>query len=52
MMGNPVEGSMGYLVASYVITWLVLGVMLARAVGSVRRAREEYETAVKGEFRT
>jgi hypothetical protein len=51
-MGSGVENGIGYLVASYVITWLVLAVMLARAVSSVRRARSEYESAMKGGFRT
>ncbi|HEY5491038.1 MAG TPA: hypothetical protein VIK25_07560 [Gemmatimonadaceae bacterium] len=51
-MSNDVVNGIGYLVASYAITWLVLAVMLARAVGSVRRARAEYESAAKGGFRT
>jgi hypothetical protein len=52
-MGSEVEnGGIGYLVASYIITWLLLGVMLVRAVGSVRRARAEYEQARTGGFRT
>lgn len=45
-------GGVGYVVASYVITWVVLAVMLLRTVGSVRRARAEYDQAAKGEFRT
>jgi len=45
-------GGVGYVVASYVITWVVLGAMLMRTVGSVRRARAEYDQAAKGEFRT
>jgi hypothetical protein len=51
-MNSGVVNGIGYLVASYVITWLVLGAMLARAVGSVRRARAEYESAARGGFRT
>jgi len=52
-MDNAVtNGGIGYVVASYVITWVVLGAMLARVVGAARRARAEYEQAVKGEFRT
>ncbi len=46
------DGGVGYVVASYVITWVVLGVMLMRTVGSVRRARAEYDQAAKGEYRT
>jgi hypothetical protein len=46
------QGAIGYVVAAYVITWVVLGVMLARLLGAVRRARSEYESAAKGEFRT
>jgi hypothetical protein len=46
------NGGVEYVVAAYVITWVVLGVMLMRVVGSVRRARAEYEQASKGEFRT
>ena len=53
MNSGPIEnGGLTYLVAAYVITWVVLGVMLVRAIGSVRRARAEYESAVKGGFRT
>jgi hypothetical protein len=39
-------------VAAYIITWVVLGAMLARVVGATRRARAEYDQAAKGEFRT
>lgn len=46
------NGGIEFVVASYAITWVVLGVMLARVIGSVRRARAEYEAARKGEFRT
>ncbi len=42
----------GYVVASYVITWAVLAAMLVRTVGAVRRARAEYDQAAKGEYRT
>lgn len=52
-MASGMEGGgIGFVVASYVITWVVLGVMLVRTVGSVRRARAEYDQAAKGEFRT
>lgn len=46
------NGGIEYVVAAYVITWVVLGVMLVRLVGSVRRARAEYEQAAQGEYRT
>jgi hypothetical protein len=46
------NGGIEFVVAAYVITWVVLGAMLVRVVGAVRRARAEYESAVKGEFRT
>lgn len=53
-MGNGMiaNGGVEYVMASYVITWVVLGAMLARVLGAVRRARLEYEQASKGEFRT
>jgi heme exporter protein D len=52
-MASGIEsGGVGYVVASYVITWVVLAAMLVRTVGSVRRARAEYDQAAKGEFRT
>lgn len=52
-MASGMEGGgVGYVVASYVITWVVLGAMLMRTVASVRRARAEYDQAAKGEFRT
>lgn len=53
-MGNGMiaNGGVEYVAASYIITWVVLGVMLARVVGSVRRARAEYAQASKGEFQT
>ena len=52
-MGSEVEnGGIGYLVASYIITWVVLGAMLVRVLGAVRSARREFQSAAKGEFRT
>jgi hypothetical protein len=52
-MGSPIEnGGIAFVVAAYVITWGVLGGMLARLIGAVRRARAEYAQASKGEFRT
>ena len=44
------ENSVSYVVASYVITWMVIGGMLVRVLGAVRRARHEYEAVVKGEL--
>ena len=41
-----------YVVASYIITWVVLGAMLVRVLGAVRSARREFQSAAKGEFRT
>ncbi len=52
MNSATVSGGIEYVVASYVITWVVLGVMLVRIVGSVRRARAEYDQARTGGFRT
>jgi len=52
MASGLAGGGVGYVVASYLITWVVLGAMLVRTVGSVRRARAEYDQAAKGEFRT
>jgi len=46
------NGGIAYVVAAYVITWVVLGALLAHAVGSARRARAEYDQAVKGGYRT
>ncbi len=52
-MGNVIEhGGIEYVVAAYVITYVVLAATLARVIGAVRRARAEYESARKGEFRT
>ncbi len=52
-MGNGVEKfGIEYVVASYIITWVVLGALLARVLGAVRRARAEYESASKGGYRT
>lgn len=52
-MGSPLQnGAIEFVVAAYVITWTVLGVMVARVIGAVRRARAEYELASKGVFRT
>ncbi|MBM3906939.1 MAG: hypothetical protein FJ363_02560 [Gemmatimonadetes bacterium] len=52
-MGSPIEhGGIEFVVAAYVITWVVLGAMLTRLIGAVRRARTEYQQASKGEFRT
>jgi cytochrome oxidase assembly protein ShyY1 len=52
-MGSQLEnGGISYVVASYAITWVVLGVMLVRLLGAARRARAEYDQAAKGEFRT
>jgi len=44
------ENSVGYVIASYVITWLVIGGMLVRVLGAVRHARREYESVVKGDL--
>lgn len=44
------NGGIEYVVASYVITWVVLAGMLARVLGAVRRARAEYESAVNGGY--
>lgn len=52
MVSGLEHGGIEYVVASYVITWVVLGVMLVRLLGAVRRAKAEYEQAAKGEFRT
>lgn len=52
MPNGLANGGIEYVVAAYVITWVVLGVMLVRLVGSVRRARTEYEQAAQGEYRT
>ncbi|MEK7239332.1 MAG: hypothetical protein AAB224_01975 [Gemmatimonadota bacterium] len=40
----------GYVAASYALTWIVLFLMLARVLGAVRRAKAEYEAAVKGGY--
>lgn len=50
--GMIAHGGIEYVTASYVITWVVLGAMLVRTLGAVRRARAEYVQARKGEFRT
>jgi hypothetical protein len=52
MPNGLVNGGVEYVVAAFVITWVVLGATLARVLGAVRRARAEYESASKGEFRT
>jgi len=44
------SGGWGYVGASYAITWIVLVLMLARTLGAVRRAKAEYESAVKGGY--
>jgi len=46
------HGGIEFVVAAYAITYAVLVAMLARAIGAVRRARAEYDSARKGEFRT
>jgi len=53
-MGNGMiaNGGIEYVASAYIITWVVLGAMLARIIGSARRARAEYDQAVKGGFRT
>jgi len=45
-----VSNEWSYVGASYAITWIVLVMMLARVLGSVRRAKAEYESAVKGGY--
>lgn len=40
----------GYVGAAYGLTWIVLFLLLARVLGAVRRARAEYESAVKGGY--
>ena len=45
-----VSNEWSYVGASYAITWIVLFLMLARVLGSVRRAKAEYESAVKGGY--
>ncbi len=44
------ESTLGYVVASYVLTWVVILGMLVRVLGAVRQARHEYEAVVKGDF--
>lgn len=44
------SNELGYVGASYALTWIVLFLMLARVLGAVRRARKEYESAVKGGY--
>jgi len=52
-MGSGLEhGGIEFVVAAYAITYVVLVAMLARAIGARRRARAEYDSASKGEFRT
>jgi hypothetical protein len=46
------NGGIEYVVAAYVITWVVLGAMLVRIMGSARRARAEYDQAVKGGYQS
>jgi hypothetical protein len=45
-----VNNEWSYVGASFILTWIVIFGMLARVQGAVRRARSEYETAVKGGF--
>jgi hypothetical protein len=52
MMNNVNGDVLGYVLASYIITWVVLGVMLVRVISATRRARAEYDQARKGGFRT
>ncbi len=52
MPNQLVNGGLEYVVAAFVITWVVLGATLVRVIGAVRRSRAEYESARKGEFRT
>jgi len=44
------SNTMSYVVASYVITWIVIFGLLVRVLGAVRHARREYELAVKGDM--
>jgi len=44
------SSTLSYVVASYVITWIVIFGLLVRVLGAVRQARREYESAVKGGF--
>ena len=39
-----------YVGAAYALTWIVLFLLLARVLGAVRRAKAEYESAVKGGY--
>lgn len=51
-MGSMEHGGIEFVVAAYAITYVVLGATLARVISAVRRARAEYASAIKGEFRT
>ncbi|MHB1312101.1 MAG: hypothetical protein ACYC3L_08800 [Gemmatimonadaceae bacterium] len=46
------DNSVSFVVASYVITWVVIFGLLVRVLGAVRHARREYESVVKGAFNT
>lgn len=52
MPNQLANGALEYVVAAFIITWVVLGATLVRVIGAARRGRAEYETASKGEFRT
>jgi hypothetical protein len=41
-----------YVGVSYALTWIVIFGMLSRVLGAVRRARSEYESAVKGGYQS
>ena len=45
-----VSNEWSYVGAAFGITWIVLFSMLARVLGAVRRAKKEYESAVKGGY--
>ena len=49
--GTMASNEWGYVGASYALTWIVLFLMLARVLGAVRRAKAEYESAVKGGYK-
>ena len=44
------DNTLNYVVASYVITWIVIVGLLFRVQNAVRRARREYESVAKGGF--
>lgn len=44
------DHTLTYVVASYVITWIVILGLLFRVHNAVRRARRDYESVVKGDF--